>query len=644
MSAARLRCALALGCVALLAVAARTERQAPGDPGDPNGAGVPSTDGQPEPAWAAQLHLHGPFSEGVGSVESHALVNRDRVDVLWWSEHDFRATSYRCVARFRFEELESPLADGEGWEPRTLRERRGQKWVAPWPQVGALPGKLRIVGEAYEGTGSLRVTATGNGRGSGDYLTVFETTRNLQRRSLAGELTLVLAVRPEPLDVAGDEAAAVVEVELSEHLLDGRLVQPSVRFLLGAAGEPWRDGAVYSVPVAAAIGVWQEHRLELTEAVRRGFPEFAAEDNSLHRLSLGVQVAGRARASVLFDDLRVLQGRPGADMFAAQLELLARAEAADSELVHLQGAELSYTPLHLNEFSLDTRQPDYDALSRLAAQGLRKPCTHEPLLRCSRCTERETGFDEALTRLLVEDIHARGGLVSFNHPFGAGPAGPGREAGREGTLEELSSSRVFGVDLLEVGYRDRGGHPLEDHLWLWDQLARAGNFLVGIGVSDAHAAGAREDAANDMISWIYAPAPTKPALLEGLRRGRVYFGDPDHFEGSLDLVTSQGFRMGSVVVSEAASERVTVIARGLRPGDLVRVAGTWADAPELTAAGTELERELELPLDEPVELIRLEVHSTAGQPAAFSNPIVFVRDPALASGLAGSGRLQHGAR
>src|SRR5262249_43344870 len=155
----------------------------------------------------------------------------------------------------------------------------------------------------------------------------------------------------------------------------------------------------------------------------------------------------------------------------------------------------------------------------------------------------------------------------YNHMFGAARESgvtrskPPREPEtRESILAELWESRVFGADILEVGYRQRGGRPLEDHLWVWDELGRRGLFLVGTGVSDSH--GGTEQrwrtAPNNFLSWIYARSPEKADLIEGMRAARVFFGDIVLFDGSVDLVSGRGHRMGRIVVTDRDVESVAI--------------------------------------------------------------------------------------
>jgi len=75
-----------------------------------------------------QLHLHGPFSEGQGSIDSHDWEASDvGCDVLWWSEHDFRLTGYQQVSHYGFEDWEEPLDRGEPWQNRLAKYERERK-------------------------------------------------------------------------------------------------------------------------------------------------------------------------------------------------------------------------------------------------------------------------------------------------------------------------------------------------------------------------------------------------------------------------------------------------------------------------------------------------------------------------------------
>ncbi|HED66267.1 MAG TPA: hypothetical protein ENJ09_12010, partial [Planctomycetes bacterium] len=74
-----------------------------------------------------QLHVHGSFSEGVGSIDSHSFEAQDvGVDAIWWSDHDFRISGYEHVAHFGFEDLSAPIDEDESWTSH-LHRRLGDR-------------------------------------------------------------------------------------------------------------------------------------------------------------------------------------------------------------------------------------------------------------------------------------------------------------------------------------------------------------------------------------------------------------------------------------------------------------------------------------------------------------------------------------
>src|SRR5262245_26385730 len=99
MRVLRRRLALAAACATGLALAAREPLRTPD-----------------EQAYSVQLHVHGSFSEGMGSIDSHTAESRRAgVDALWWSDHDWRIDAYRHCSRFSFDSFTERLDRLEGW-------------------------------------------------------------------------------------------------------------------------------------------------------------------------------------------------------------------------------------------------------------------------------------------------------------------------------------------------------------------------------------------------------------------------------------------------------------------------------------------------------------------------------------------------
>ena len=566
--------------------------------------------------------MHGSFSEGVGSIDSHSFEASDLgLDAIWWSDHDFRIASYQLVTRFGFEDRTEALLRNEDWGVRLPRQSGGVKELVAVSAPGVVAEGTFVTAPVREGERSFAVRSTAEGAAFVPALWVFESANSLHHRALAAQVVVNLAVYVEEL---GPDARGVVQVRLSEHApREGLpLTHYTLRYeLTEEPGPPVRDGSVYRVPLAYQRGGWNEYALPLTADAVRGFPFLAgsagigAEDNSLFRLWVGVETRRGASASVAFDDLRIDEELRGEDAFARQRALLDEVGARYPGLTQLQGVEISYASRHLNEFSEGTRLLDYDAIAAelRAEAGGAEP---EPV-----------AFRERVLERAVAEAHARGGLISYNHLFGVSWRASGSRRSREDVLARLLSTRADGADLLEVGYRARGGASLADHLWVWDRAALAGLRLVGIGVSDSHGG---DDARwrgspNNFVSWVYAVRPDKPSLIAGLRAGRAFFGDLERFDGTLDLVDARGWRMGQTVVTDRAECAVEARVTGLGRGVVVLVQD-GAERGRVAIHGPEATGRFTVPLVADADgLVRVELFDAEDEVVALGNPIWFLR-------------------
>ena len=593
----------------------------------PGAAARPAGAGEPTPrAWSVQLHVHGSYSEGVGSIDSHSHEATDvGADAIWWSDHDFRVTSYHHASSFGFEDWTEPIDRGESWRdfdwlPRGRADDREED--AGPPRKGLRRNPLRslaggggaiVADRADEGAHSLRVRAVGDGADFAGHLYLLKASRSLFKRPLGSGVSLGISVFPEK---TGPDARAVVEIGLSEHAprADLPMQELTLRYRLGGEASPaTRRGTVVEVGLPLVAGRWNRLLLPVSRDAAAGFPSIRAGDDSMGSIAIGVESRHGAEASVLFDRFRIEQRLAGDLAWKRQAKLIDEVAADYPRLAEMQGSEISYASHHLNEFSLDTRPIDYDALlARVRAEVARKP-----------------GLDpgDEVDRRIVAKIHARGGLVSYNHMYGAPMEGGRRMLEVDRVRADLLANRLFGADILEVGYRDRGGHDLADHLRIWDDLAARGLFPVGVGVSDSHG-GSRQrwrTSANNFLTWIFAPAPIKPDLLAGLRAGRAFFGDRTLFDGSVDLVSGRGFRMGQIVVTDRPREEVAISIRGLGKGDVVRVV-EGSHTESLSVEGDEFaaKRPVEI-APEGTTLLRIEADAASGTAKVLSNAIVFVR-------------------
>ena len=585
------------------------------------------TSARGESAWSCQLHLHGSFSEGVASIDSHSWEARDvGADVLWWSDHDFRITSHGMADGFGFEHKQEDV-ERDTLVSSGKKSMRGL-WLYEKHADRREVGGWEIVDDHVEGEKAMRMWVVGkNERFGGRYIRLGADNSSLGRPLAAG-IRLRLAVKP---GVTGLDSHAVVLIDLSEHPVEPRgeeleIEQTLMRYVIGGVRfEPFREGSTYTAWVDATDGEWNELVFELTQDVERGFPEIVGRDNSMNRIGFGVEARQSVEFECLFDDLRVEQAVPSSEMFAVQRATIDEVAQRYPSLRQLQGAEVSYASEHMNEFSVETELLDYAAIAaELEAAGEATP-------------ER---FRQVVLERAIDGAHARGGLISFNHMFGASWVGNTKNDKRRSALEEVRELIAHGIDLLEVGYVARGGQRLSDHLWVWDKLASEGLPVIGTGVSDSHGGEDQRwrDGENNFVSWIYAPTTDKADLIEGLRAGRVFFGDLVTFDGALDLLSDHGHAMGQVVLTDREQVQVGLYARGARPNHTLHVIESGTHVDTLFLKQEEFEHALAIAPDGPT-FLRVVLHDRRDTPKVFTNALHYVREappeglPAARAGL-----------
>lgn len=576
-------------------------------------------------AYAVQMHLHGSMSEGPASclAHDHEAAETGSVDVIWWTDHDFRVSNFAKLQRCAFEALEDwaeiPNRSGDPREPLT---RVPVTWTpvggdsALAAAAGMAQGQARVSrervpdgggsrGESARGESALEVELPAH-EGTGGGLPPARTAL-YELKAGAHYETFPLLTRPKvrlavnPDSGIGPTGRVVVRFLLSEQPPDLR--QSELTYVLGGQRQgEWVDGRSGTIARPALPGAWQELELDLAADVERlGLP--GGLDNSLHRLQIGVASDGPA-VRARFAGLEIEPQHRGPGVLDLHRCLL---QALPTRVRHLVGLEVSYYGRHITAFGSSVPIPDYDAL-------LPGALTNE----------------EA-----VEHIHRHGGLACLCHP-------PRTDV--EGTAALLAENRVYGADLLEVAHAGAG---LADRLRLWDQLAQHGLVITGTGVSDAHSArvgwrpGDRPAGTGRPVSWvtrIWAASADELDLLAALRRGHAFFADPSQFRGTLDLTAPDGATMGDVLVLSGAPPRLTAHVEGLQPGDLV----TWYRNGSLVHAAVVQEKEYSegyagewQPHTTVVGLqaVRLQVHrpsladSPFGGVIACGNPIYLVAEP-----------------
>lgn len=535
------------------------------------------------------MHLHASFSEGPASMHAQlAEAQRHAVDVVWWTEHDFRLQAHGYRREVHFDGREE-AEDGVAWT-----------WVddKTEPVRGARGEFVTDAHSPDEAGAALRLSATGPQQEWGA-VTFTGRAWNRTYTTSVVDTTLELDVLAEAL---GPDAELVVELALSWRPESaGRPAgQYRLQYQVGTGGtrSVEGDGLLGVVPVAAT-GAWQRLTMRPIDDVAALWPDLVAGDNALRALSVGVRARRGATGRAVVDRLRFLRtGR--ADPFGLQAGLMAQYADRYPAVTQRQASELSLVR-HLNAFG--------------GARVL--PAYADPRPR------KDDSLEAAAA--MVAWAHAQQSLVSHNHPLDGGVEN------RHQLARMLLATRNLGADLLEVGCPQ----DVEDIAYAFDVAARNSLFVTATGVSDDHAGHPWETAGTRWVTSAWAASREEPDLLSAVGAGRAWFWDLAGWRGAMELSVHGAPAMGGVLVTSDPATAVAVQATDLPAGGTLEVVvGRVDDAGEhdakpavdvrryATGAAT-----VEVP---PGSYLRSVVRSARGDLVGFSNPVwVLGAEPAL---------------
>lgn len=584
--------------------------------------------------YLAQLHLHGHSNHNgnalPASMESHsAEAERNGFDVVWWTDH---TELFDGLGDAKIDFAAAAVdSDGKAVALSTRQGRRVSSLRIDGPEAGVNAriedGRLLVSVTAGPGTERSRTVTLAPASNLGK-VRVIEFCRPV---SSGLKLDAYLDV-----DGLGTDTYIAFAFDFSWHPAG----QHHARFEGVAAGPgaplPTSDTTVvgqFAVPRAtdAAGGNPGLVSIDLEKALSL-LPQ--GRDNTLSSFSIEIGARSGGVITVGIDSLVLRSGRPGGANQFLTVDSLAREHATRFGLRSYVGIETGkvHTPQspHMNGY-LPQEVGSYKNLYL----GWRMPRDQ-----------------------WIAVIHENGGLVSFNHPFGASrnPRGrpnyqveededasdvepprllaakraPASEAEFWEVAEPMLEGRGLGADLLEVGYIYRGIGSLEDHLRLWDLALANGVGLVGIGTSDSHGGEWGPDMVpNPFATWIWAETSDAVDLIEALRRGHAAFGDPFNFKGDFAFMAkdSKGrtAMMGDTLVVPAASKVIAWAVFEPTPDslnvELVEVKmnrGRVIDGTRRLLSGTPYGLSV---VAKDSCFVRLEVRAGDGTPLVFSNPI-----------------------
>ena len=485
------------------------------------------------------MHIHGSLSEGRASMDAHLFqARRTGIDVIWWTDHDFRqsAAGYRRAVDFNGEE-DPENALSWHWVPQRIGPLgdAGHEFVANPRSTERQGGALRLHAVA----GQTPTWAT--------YQLEAEAWNSTYSTSYA-DTTLRLDVLSGQL---GPDAQVVVEVASSYRPATGGRPAGHYRmqYRVGARTGHWREerGLLGVISVAAGPpGQWQRLVMDLSADHARLWPDTVAGDASLWRLRVGVRAREGATARAVVDRLRFKRlRRSPADGAALLRSLVATYRDRYPDVTQHAASEVSLVQ-HLNAFGGDGVLPSYGSAA--------------PHMDASPTAQRE----------MVKFLHSHGALVCLNHPLGGlGPAG---------LAERLVATNGVGADVIEVGYAD----AVDTMARVFDVAARNAVFLTANGVTDDHGGLDWLGSGPRWVTGAWSRTRRSSDLCAALGAGAAWFYDPLYWRGDLDLLVEGRVPMGGVLFASDDRLSVRVTASELpRDGSLELIVGA-CDRPGLS--------------------------------------------------------------
>jgi hypothetical protein len=574
--------------------------------------------------FCAQLHIHQSMSEGEASFKGNVEAARRGgvIDVIWFTDHDWRMALHGYVTGFGFEQGIGPEAriiprriikpgppedeaisgwwpgnHGRGTEPTDMETR-----PAELPPGLIAASSTRVSEPVHEGDGALRLEATAAGETAtfAAHSLQFKAFGFRAIRPLAAGVKVHLSIYP--LVAPGPDTRIRVRFVLSEQPPD---LRAELNYWL-ADGLPEDTEERRRLKVADHLvsfepGRWNHLTFDLTQDAIAD--DIGGMDNAMADIRISVEARNGAQAAAVFDDLRIEHARSGEALMQASREL-AEELAGDGLTLHV-GQEISYGA-HLN--ALGPQVPLFD---------------NEEFNRGLLGTET------------AEFIHDHGGIAILDHMYGVGRVVPGltgdERAERrmvERTVRSLLAVNAYGADAIEVGYPLRGGMTLEHHLEAWDRIGQEGIVITGVGTADTHSNRRtwKTGRPNNWTTWIWAASPAMEDLMAGIREGACVFGDPSRWDGHMDIFTAGGRRMGDVVVGAGDRQEVTFVADGLAPGWEARLINNGRVFRTTPISGSEFMASDSIETSV-TSVVRFCVHDGEGEAVVCSNPIYFYPEP-----------------
>ncbi len=552
---------------------------------------LPLSPGEP---LSTALHLHGSFSERNGTMLGHSIeAEALGVDVMFWTDHDvfYYQGSAMESAGYNFDNG-GLMGAVPFWPPGSVLQG---EWLLTSETMSSYTSSV-IPAARHAGARGWRLKGTGAGGVDWKELQYEYTVRPaLTTKNLMAQVDFAFWLRP------GIRPSSNAELWITVPLSAGLDGEDNAIYFYHSANSyaALETEHQHYVRINADRGVWTEVRADITAMAEEFFPDVGS-DQRAEFVKVLIRAKGAGLAYYDLDDFTWTQEIKGETLRDEQRTYVEGLPFAPLQLV---GVEITPMPdAHLNAFGTQVPLVPYD----------------------------QPGLAPETLSDAVEFVHSYGGLVSYNHMFGTKEYAFDDQTRADlvvDAISTLTATGVYGCDMLEVGYRSRGG-VLADFMEVWDALSQAGVIITGEGASDQHFQTNWGADDNNFVTWVPAASETEEDLLWNLKRGAVYFGDPTHFEGGAvevrfgDPIAQAD--QGQVVIGAVSLRDVTFQISSVQEGWKIRLVENGSPTEEIISqeAGPFAASFPVVPLGGNV--VRMEVLSAEDDPVLFTNPIYYL--------------------
>ncbi|MBK8845573.1 MAG: T9SS type A sorting domain-containing protein [Bacteroidetes bacterium] len=499
-----------------------------------------------------QMHIHGISNHNgnnlPGSMQYHNYyATQTNTNVIWWSDHmhayhqyntslfNFSGATFNSNA-FELQGLTAPTASfPDRW--------KFNKYIGGSTyNVSASGTKINLALRAESGTKRCFMEAFPRG-GNGPL-----TGTNEFGRTLLSEPVITFNIKPSGLNATTSTKIKLI-VYLSYHHYDGSAKRQKVVYnFIRAAG-------TYSLSTdsnTVTVNVPVRNNIDTTITINMA--SMAAylkngKDNTIGDYRLLVEAKNKDTVSASFSAIQITSNKKSHTFQWNGLKQLGNNYKTQYAVQNYFGSEFSFNFVQNNYIHFNGFVPESAANADFMHDS--------------------TVYNASTASSFISLIKNAGGVVSYNHPFGAARYNVLSDV-QQDSLVNVFANYILSVngndcDMIEIGYISRGYCDLAHHIQLWDKLNANELFMYANAVGDRHG-GNWFDNENPLSTWIFSIDRTSENLISSIKKGRMFFGNNIKYDGRFYIKIGNNFMGDKNISYKNNPDTLEVIITNALPG------------------------------------------------------------------------------